>query len=354
MHRIAPGLLVLLAIGVAFGQPVPPYSEHRDMLYVREPSGAVTAVRTAAEWERRRRHIVAHVESVMGRLPRERGPLELRTLDERKREGFVQRTIRYQALAGDEIPAYLLLPDEPGKRPAVLALHPTGALGKGIVTGEGERPNRNYAQELARRGYVVLAPDYPTMGHPQDDAYERGYVSATMKGIYNHSRGVDLLASLPQVDPERIGAIGHSLGGHNSLFVALFDRRVRAVATSCGFNSFFHYKGGDLTGWSSAKYMPRIASRHGKDPARMPFDFTEILAALAPRPVFINAPVDDGNFAVQGVYECLRAARPVYERVFGAGERLVAEHPSCGHDFPPEVRERAYLFLDRYLAEPLK
>ena len=222
------------------------------------------------------------------------------------------------------------------------------------MLGEGDRPNRNYAEELANRGYVVLAPDYPTMGDPQADAYDLGYVSTTMKGIYNHSRGVDLLASLERVDHERIGAIGHSLGGHNSLFVALFDERVRAIVSSCGFNSFFHYYEGDLTGWSSSKYMPRIAEIHGKDPARMPFDFTEILAALAPRPVFINAPVDDSNFEVTGVYKCLRAVRPVYERVFDAGDRLVAEHPECGHDFPPDVRERAYAFLDRYLAGRLK
>ena len=51
--------------------------------------------------------------------------------------------------------------------------------------------------------------------------------SATMKGIVNHRRAVDLLASLPEVDPRRIGVIGHSLGGHNSLFVAAFDPRIK-------------------------------------------------------------------------------------------------------------------------------
>ena len=48
------------------------------------------------------------------------------------------------------------------------------------------------------------------------------------------------------VDPERIGVIGHSLGGHNSLFVATFDERLKAVVTSSGFNSFAKYYGGDL------------------------------------------------------------------------------------------------------------
>lgn len=346
-------LLFALIASTAVAEGPPPYREHGDLLYVRESSGGVRSIHTPKDWRARRRHILAHVESVMGELPRgQRAPLKLHVLEERRYPGYLLRKITYDALPRDPVPAYLLLPEARGKRPAVLALHPTGPLGKGIVMGEGERPNRNYGEELAQRGYVVLAPDYPTMGDPQADAYELGYASGAMKGIYNHSRGVDLLASLPKVDAERIGAIGHSLGGHNSLFVAVFDERIRAVVTSCGFNSFFKYYGGDLTGWSSEKYMPRIAEVYGKDPNRMPFDFTEILGAIAPRAVFVSAPLGDGNFEVSGVKDCLRAALPVYEKVFQAGGKLVAVHPDCGHDFPPEIRKEAYRFLERELRAP--
>ena len=286
----------------------------------------------------------------MGALPRaEKAPLQIQVLEELRFDGYTRKKITYEALAGDPVPAYLMVPDFPGRRPAVLALHPTGALGKGIPAGVGGRPNRWYAHELARRGYVVLAPDYVYMGDEQADPYELDYKSGTMKGIHNHVRGIDLLVSLPQVDPGRIGAIGHSLGGHNSLFVAVFDPRVKAVVTSCRFNAFAKYKGGDLTGWSSDKYMPRIASMHGKDPARTPFDFTEILGAIAPRALFVAAPLGDANFGVSGVWDCLRAARPVYEKIFTAPDRLVAVHPDAGHDFPREVRLQAYEFLDHWL-----
>ena len=77
--------------------------------------------------------------------------------------------------------------------PAMLALHPTGPLGKGIVAGLGERPNRAYALELAQRGYVVLAPDYPSFGDYAYDFQADAFVSGTMKGIFNHMRAVDLL-----------------------------------------------------------------------------------------------------------------------------------------------------------------
>ncbi|HXX93677.1 MAG TPA: alpha/beta fold hydrolase, partial [Planctomycetota bacterium] len=202
--------------------------------------------------------------------------------------------------------------------------------------------------ELARRGFVVLAPDYPNFGDYSIDVYARGWASATRKGIWNHQRAVDLLESLPEVDPGRIGVIGHSLGGHNSIFVALFDPRIRAVVTSCGFNAFPKYMGGNLKGWSHRGYMPRIGDLYGWDPSRMPFDFTELLAALAPRPVFVNAPLHDANFEVSGVRDCLEAARPVY-RLFGAEEALVAVHPDCAHDFPPEVRSQVYAWLERVL-----
>ena len=108
------------------------------------------------------------------------------------------------------------------------------------------KPNRGYAGELAERRMVVLAPDYPGYGDYKIDVYSKGYASATMKGIWNHMRAVDLLQSLPEVDPERIGVIGHSLGGHNSIFVAVFDPRIKAVVSSCGFNAFPKYMGGDL------------------------------------------------------------------------------------------------------------
>ncbi len=192
-------------------------------------------------------------------------------------------------------------------------------------------------------------PDYPNFGDYKFDPYSHGYASATMKAIVNHRRAIDLLQAMPEVDPERIAVIGHSLGGHNSLFLAAFDPRIKAVVTSCGFTSFFKYMGGDLTGWSHKGYMPRIAQVYGRNPARMPFDFTELLAYLAPRPVFINAPLGDDNFDVSGVSDCVNAALPIYRRLYKAEQNLQVVHPEGGHDFPPQVRQAAYRFLDQAL-----
>ena len=95
--------------------------------------------------------------------------------------------------------------------------------------------------ELAERGYVTLAPDYPYLGENKFDPYQNGYVSCTMKGIWNHMRAIDLLQSLTEVDGQRIGVIGHSLGGHNSLFLAAYDERVRCVVSCCGYGTNEEY-----------------------------------------------------------------------------------------------------------------
>ena len=152
-----------------------------------------------------------------------------------------------------------------------------------------------YADELARRGFVCLVPDYPSYG---DNAYDfkkhsKSYASGSMKAVWDNIRGIDLLETLPEVGVKRIGIIGHGLGGQSALFTAAFDYRVAAVVSSCGFTTFPRYKGGGLADWSDPRRVPRIRDVYGNDPAKIPFDFGELIATLAPRGVFVSAPLKD-------------------------------------------------------------
>jgi dienelactone hydrolase len=169
-----------------------------------------------------------------------------------------------------------------------------------------------------------------------------------MKAIWNNIRGVDYLVSLPNVDPNRIGVIGHSLGGHNALFSATFDTRLRAVVSSCGFTPFPDYYGGKLAGWTSDRYMPRIRDIYQNDPAKVPFDFYEILGGLAPRAFFSNSPIGDSNFDIAGVRKAFAEAENIFA-LHEAPDRLKLVTPDVGHDFPPEIRQQAYEFLDEQL-----
>lgn len=356
---------LLAGLGVALGcahlpaqNPLPPaYADRTNLLFYQNGAGQLQPVKTPADWARRVAHVRANMELVMGPLPAPTTvPLDVKLLGETRLRNYTRQHVTFAVEAGDRLPGFLLVPDGASardKRPAMICLPGSGAPGKDNPAGlSASSPGMAYAAELAARGYVCLVLDYPllhTAEYPTDP-YAMNYVSATMKGIVNHRRGVDLLASLAYVDAGAIGVIGHSLGGHNALFLAVFDERVKAIVSSCGFNVFAKHNHGDVRAWSSRYYMPRIKTVYGDDPAKIPFDFTEVLAALAPRAVFVNAPLHDvPDFEVSGVRDCLDAALPVYRTLFNAADRLVARHPDAGHSFPAAERQAAYAFLDRHL-----
>ncbi len=351
----AVAMCVLAITATAGGDvPAPPlYRDHTRLESYLDEKGGEHPVRSRADWEKRRRHILAGMQAVMGPLPgpERKVPLNVEVLEESATDAFVRKKIRFSPEKDDRVPAYLFLPKGGKKRkPAVLCLHQTTGIGKGEPAGLGGLPNLHYARELAERGYVTLAPDYPNFGEYAFDPYARGYASGSMKAIWNNMRAIDLLQSLPEVDQERIGCIGHSLGGHNTMFTGAFDARIKALVSSCGFTAFGAYYQGNLTGWTGPAYMPRIreVKREGGWAKNMPFDFHEVVAAFAPRAFFTNSPLKDDNFEVGGVREVMERAAPVY-RLFGAEEKLVAVYPDAAHDFPTPQRQEAYAFLDRWL-----
>jgi hypothetical protein len=309
-------------------------------------------VTNAANWEERRAHIIANVEAVTGPMPdqQKRVPLDVKVVETVALPKVMRQKITYAAESGDRVPAYLFIPiKHAGKLPAMICLHQTYDMGKDEPAGISGSPNLHYALELAERGYVTLAPDCPPFGENKSDSYKLGYESVTMKAVWNHKRGVDLLASLPEVDPAAIGSIGHSHGGFNTLMLALFDNRIKVAVMSCGFASFRDYQGGNLAGWSQRLYyMPKIQTAYGNSPDNVPFDFPEILGALAPRPFFINQPLGDSLFPAKSVDRCVALAMPVY-KLFGASRNIVVIHPPGPHDFPTEARMAAYKFIDKVL-----
>lgn len=334
----------------SIAEPPPKYGDHQHVMVVRDADGKERPVETPFDLGLRRRHILAGMQEAMGEFPdtRRRVPLDVEVTEVVETDKYVRQHISYVAEPGDRVPAYLLIPTElEGKSAAMLCLHQTTKIGKGEPAGLGGKPSLHYAHELAERGYVCLVPDYPSFGDYPYDFQKQGahYASGTMKAIWNNVRGVDLLVSLPYVHSDRIGCIGHSLGGHNSLYTAAFDQRLRAVVTSCGFDPFHYYKGGNLAGWTSDRYMPRIRDRYENDPQQMPFDFNEVLAAICPRSIFINAPLHDSNFQVAGVRSAVDEVGKAFE-LRDARDKLVAKYPDSGHDFPEDIRQQAYQWID--------
>jgi dienelactone hydrolase len=348
--------LALLLVGtfpLVASDPIPDYREHQDLTYFLDASGHRQPVRSAPDWEIRKKHLLAHMQSVMGKVPSPASPIPLGVdvVEEARVGRLTRRKLTYHTdSTARRVSAYLFVPEVGGaKVPGVLCLHQTIRIGKREPAGLGANENLQYALHLAKRGYVTLAPDYPSFGEYDFDFDPRyGYQSGTMKAIYDNMRAVDLLVSLEEVDAKRIGCIGHSLGGHNTMFTAAFEPRIKVMVSNCGFTRFHKYYGGKLAGWTSKRYMPLIATRHHNNPDEVPFDFTEIVGSFAPRPFLASAPLHDSNFEVSGVRDVIAAARPVYA-LYGKPENLVANYPDCEHDFPPEARNVAYTFFDRHL-----
>jgi len=239
--------------------------------------------------------------------------------------------------------------------PAVLCFAPAtdNVIGHGVVCRPRAKPNRAYAVELAERGYVTLAPNYPLLAKYQPDLKTLGWESGTLKAVWDNMRGLDLLASPAYVDRAK----GFGTMAIPSAGTIRFHRRLRPI----GSRRWFRVAGS--TPFSTiTKATRRIGTRKRRVPdalhapiadykgrlADIPFDFHEMIGALAPRHVFIIAPTKDSNFRADSVDRIVLAARPVF-KLFGNEDHLRMEHPEAEHDFPPDMREAAYKLFDKVL-----
>jgi hypothetical protein len=326
--------------------------QHDRLLFYTDASGQVQPVKNLADWAQRKASIHKAMQEVMGPLPGKdrRCPLDLKVDEEGDCGTFVRRLISYASEPGQRVPAYLLIPkrllaDKTKTAPAILSLHPTHAQGFKVTVGLANYPNAEYGRELAERGYVVLATPYPLLSNFNPDIKKLGYQSGTMKAIWDNMRGLDLLDSLPFVKKGSYAAIGHSLGGHNSVYTAAFDERIKVVVSSCGLDSYRDYMGGNIKGWTSERYMPKLLEYKLAD---IPFDFHEIIGTIAPRHVFLCAPIGDTNFRYKSVDAVAKSAGEVYA-LHGAAKNLRVEHPDAAHVFPKDMRDVAYKIIDDVL-----
>ena len=353
---------VLLALFIPeLSRAAEPRLPRDNLLVYRGDNGGQAPVRTAADWQKRRAEILRGMQTVMGRLPgdEKRCPLDMKVEDEADCGTYIRRLITYASEPGSRVPAYLCVPKavlagRDRKAFAVLCLHGTdNVAGHGVVVGLGGKPGRQYAAELAGRGFVTLAPSYPLLAKYQPDLKALGWESGTLKAVWDNIRGLDLLETLPYVTPGAFGAVGHSLGGHNSVYTGVFDDRIKVVVSSCGLDSYLDYYAGaednwyPEKGWCQTRYMIKLADYRGRL-EDIPFDFHEMIGALAPRHVLIVAPLHDINFQAKSVDRIAAAAGEVF-KLYGRPERLRVEHPDCEHDFPDEMREKAYRLFEEVL-----
>jgi dienelactone hydrolase len=297
-------------------------------------------------WEERFRR---RLDDALAPWP-ERVPPDVEVTEEVEAEGYRRRRIVFDTEDTMSVPAYLLVPDgRTAAGAAVLAVHGHGP-GKSRVGGldPGEVPGGDYAAELARRGYVVMAPDLRCFGErldwnpPENYACDTNLVHQVMGGwnpltqnLWDLARAVDVLQADPLVDPARVGMVGFSYGATVTLFLAALDSRVAAAVVSAYFSSWAesHKVPWNMCG---SQVLPGMLGR---------MEHADIGALVAPRPLLIETGNQDPLFPQAAAEASVARVRRVYDHL-GAGDRLVHDIFDGEHQWHGAL---AYPFLDRWL-----
>jgi len=329
------------------------------VLFYKDGNAKTVAVKATSDWHKKRKQILDSMQAAMGQLPAENAiAFETIWIDSLQTSSYKRYSISFLVVKDERLTAYLYIPNHKKSAilfPAMIALHETDSIGKKSVDGQGHNTNLAYAKELAEKGFVVIAPDYPGFGGLSKYNFDSDrYQSGTMKSIFDNMRCIDWLLQRSDVDRNKIGIIGHSLGGHTALFTAAFDERIKVVVSSCGFTLFSYYNigadaekyySGRLGPWAQPRYMPLLREKYHLDGNKFPFDFDEVIVAIAPRAVFCSAPIQDKNFDVMGVKKAFENVQPVYQ-LLNAAKSFKIIYPTGGHDFPLAARNAAYQFMD--------
>ena len=299
---------------------------------------------------------------------------EAKVLYEEQREGYKARKLEIRLSRYYTVPAYLLIPDGKGPFPAVNVLHDHGAhlfIGKekvirplacedSVVISDAEAWVSNYEGQyfgdyLARHGFVVFATDAPMWGErgqkegPRRDKYDMIAGNMMMYGIdlsaymtYDDIRATDFLASLPEVDPQRIGCTGWSMGAYRTWMLSALSDRIKAGAAVCWMVTTdeqltFRYKRTENGGFANC--LPGL---------RRWLDYPHIASIACPKPMlFINGS-QDKLFPVAGEKKAFAIMHDVWESQ-GAGDKIETELWDMPHSCPLRAQERVLAFFRRFL-----
>lgn len=338
----------------------------------------------AISWPQRRKEVEQQWLDLLGDFPIEIPPLkpEMRKVEEK--DGITRYHVSFQSEPGDRVTAWLLVPETARKQPmpAIICIHSTTfGTGKDRTAGLagtriGEPPekpevSRAYGRELAQWGYVTLCIDLLCDGEREaksglvldsSEFYRRHPEwSIVGKGCWDVQRSVDFLQTLDFVDPKRIGCVGHSLGGHQTLFAAAFEPRVTAAVCNGGVLSWartsphwarpenydFKAEGGKpVDNIGVYTYIKRFR-RYIEDPnIPIPVDFDSLMMLVAPRALLVMG--SEQEFVAHGIIEKAALAGEVYRGISVDDEQVAVRESTREHAAAlkayggPDVMQRIY------------
>lgn len=295
------------------------------------------------------------VTGLLGIMPQRVAP-ELTFEEEVDCGTYVRHRVRYQTELDVWVPAFVLVPKSvTAARPApgVLCIHGHGDFGKDSVVGIAGTPERSqeierckydFGHRFAQDGFVVLAPDLRGFGERRPDypakridRCMRNYMAATLLGttvvalhVCDLGGALDVLESLPYVQPGKLACAGLSLGGRMTMIISAFDPRIKVCAPSGCLN--LYQERFQALSQCGAQLIPGLL-RYGDTP--------EIFSLIAPRPMVIEwglrDPLIPHDWAEQGLTRIRRAYAAA-----GHPEHLTIHRFDDGHVFDGTVARRVF------------
>jgi hypothetical protein len=307
-------------------------------------------VRNAADWQKRRQEIRKEWHDLMGPWPELVAKPKIEFLGKEAGDGFTNHRVRVQVAPDRNTDGYLLVPDGKGPFPAVIVVfyEPETAIGK------GKGPRRDFALQLVKHGIVTLSIG----GAPE--TYYPDKASCKLQPLSYHAYEAvnccNALATLPQVDPKRIGITGHSYGGKWALFAAcLYDGFACAAWSDPGI--VFDEKRSNVNYWDPwyLGFEPGKERKRGlptpENPSIGPYkkmrdqghDLHELHALMAPRPFLVSGGSEDQPERWKALNHSIAV-----NKLLGYSERVgMTNRPT--HDPTEESNEVLCLFFAHFL-----
>lgn len=284
---------------------------------------------------------------VLGETPAP-AALSSRTHRREERLGYTIEQVSFNSGKGLRIPGLFLRPRVEGKAPAILYCHSHShdyAWGKGEIL-EGKGRMGAIGPILALAGYCVLAIDAWCFGERRADenASAKRFLleGRTLWGMMlsDERAALDYLEARREVDRERIGCFGFSMGSTKAWWLAALDSRIATAVSACGLTTYRALIAADsLNRHGIYYYVPGILKVA---------DAGEIVSLIAPRPFLSLSGEEDAGAPLEGVREVHRKAAKVY-RVLGARGNLVRRVYPAGHEFTDPMLRDTIAWFARHL-----
>lgn len=287
------------------------------------------------------------------------GPLEPVVERTEQKDGYRLERITYLVEPRERIAAYLLVPDGVSRSkpaPGICLWHQhNGAydIGKDEPAGLKQGPMHQTGVALAREGYVVLCPDAAGFGERNRRGTLNGrnlehylfgmYVvqgkCLAWKNILDMRRAVDLISSRPEVDGERLGCYGHSMGSTHTWLVGPWEPRLKALVGNCCMPTYAAMERTDLV-HCFPNYVPGWRE-YG--------DIPDIAGLIAPRALHLNFGETDSGSPIAEVKSGMETIRRAY-RARKAEDRFTYYiEPGSGHVLSDEMFNHVKAHFARYL-----